>query len=243
MNHAFLLNVHNDSEQALRLVQFLHSKKRENSWLRFYLYFDGPKTNLAWDVMKQYADWAVVARCVPDKAVSINAALSTMAVQALHRGIEVATMLHSDIIPWNRDQFADFIVNFEKSGKAMTYCPMWPKHPYGSFIGPTFNLKKCFEMKILPVKLNAMSPEMKGYCNEGIFQNSLRSVVGWRDEVYPVWQVTQPYTGQLEDPAALKIGHSMDDKFFVFNDLVPESSILHVSDPRFWNQLDFFCRW
>ena len=245
MNHAFLLNLHKDCAQGLKLVKFLHQHKASyRGWPRIYLSYDGPhEWPSEWDTLKPYADYATTAPYAPDKATGICSSLNRLALRAMHDGVGVATLLHSDIIPWHAAHFMGFLADFVESGKAMTYCPMWPKHKYASFIGPTFNLKKCYEQKILPIRLDVMKKDDTGYCNEGLFSNHLKLIPGWREDIYPVWQMTFPYTGQVEDPYALKLGHSVDEQFFVVNDLVPESSIMHCNDERFWSNLQHFCKW
>ncbi len=233
MSHLFMVNAHDEIQQAIRLCQILshHYESRP------LLYLDGRGlTDAEWSTLRPITDGIIIAPNEPSKCKGIINALNGLMAYAIDRKKRVVSFLHADHVPTDRRQWKQFLLRFEASQKTLTFCPMLPGHVAPSFC--TLHFWPEMAAKLFPIKFPmGMTQDNPLWYNEMI--TSLywdTHYPEWRDEAMPVSLLTVPYTGQCRQNGkvtALKEIHGPRYSYSV-NDLCPDSSVVHSNDPGFW---------
>lgn len=242
MSHAFLINVHNDADQAVRQVRLLRK------WFpasRVHVYYDGPGKaghGSQLTFFKEMADRLHMAPCQPKKCLGIIEAFNYLVEEAYCDGAELATILHADMIPTNRLTFNSFLGHFRLSAKLVTWTTMWPGHPCIDFCSLNLRPDLAIQAKLFPVEYRPDPPEETW--NELQFTRSWdRHCPRWRSLAYKVWTIVSPYTGEYrtEDGPVTKWGHTPGLAFSIHN-FTPETSVIHTNSPVFWDHFDELVR-
>ena len=234
MKHAFLMNCHQDLQQAIRCLRLLAEFYPASDRL---LYLDGKdyaESELA--AMRSLVQFCERRHYQPDKIDGTLGALNRLVEIAASGGYGVASFLHADMIPIDRDCFETFLQRFVESNKMLTYTPMWPCSVYASFCDLHFRLPKA--MSLFPVGRRKL-PENWGISNEAFLTASFNEKSpGWQHRAYHLLTIVRPYTGE-SNPS--KHGH-MHECEWVFHNWTPETSVVHANDEDFWNRYHKFAR-
>lgn len=230
MDHAFLINVHKDVEQADRMLDII-AEYYPDSWA--ICYYDGPgdvRVPITW----HYADYQ------PDKIRSIIGALNYLVAKAHQCHCDYASFLHADMVPTDAKTFRRFLKRFAASGKALTYNVMWADHPLIDFCNLHFDVKQVVDMGLFPAAVEPLSSDPR-WVNEAQLTMSFdRSCPVWRERTYRPWTIVLPYTN-MPGSTMDKHGH-LPGGWFVFHNYTPETSVIHTNDPWFWDNYDTIAR-
>jgi hypothetical protein len=242
VDHAFLINVHKDAAQAVRLCRVLRGHFGDGSGVIVYL--DGPEY-----VHEQLDDLHQLATVIrgphqPDKCLGVTTALSCLVMRAGQLGADTCSLLHPDMVPTDRAVWGAFLKRFRASGKALTWAPMHPQHMAASYISLHFRLPDA--ARLFPVRCERVE-EWPG----GGWFNEMQTRLSW-DRAWPEWQQsayemtlhTVPYTGHhwaVEGAPCFKVAHG-PSLSYGYHDYVPESSVVHTDDDVFWQNIDKIVR-
>jgi len=232
VKHAFIMNSHNDLEQAKLCIGLLRKHFPSSS---LYLYYDGPGRPMG--VPCDDLIWADEEPC---KAASIIHALNHLIDMASLKGIDLASFLHADMIPTDAWHWYKFEQRFAESGKALTYTTMWPGHPWIDFCNLHFNLPEVTKLGLFPAHRLSFDRDF----NEHHLTKSLDfNCPTWRQHTYPLWTMVHPHKEKYigVDGPVVKIGHTADLSF-TFHNFTPETSVIHTNDPVFWSNYEELLR-
>ncbi len=236
-DHLFLIHCHKDIEQAGRLLGILREHYSENSGA--VVCYDGePNEKAVETFMGKHGSGYIRGRYEPEKCAGIIKGLNELIFRAGDFRAKVATFLHADMVPTNREHWWLFLRRFLASGRSMTYAPMLPKVEIPSFMTLTFRLPEA--LRYFPINLNSpLSADVKKaghWCNESATWASWRGK-GWKPDVcYPMSLLNWPIKEQCD-----KLIHGPGWEYKVA-DFVPESSVVHSHDPVFWSGYEKVCR-
>lgn len=227
--HAFLINCHTETDQALRLVRLLREYFRDDS--QVFVHLDGPGYDPTW--LSHLHKQAAVLRGdhEPDKCKGILKALSALAERARQAQVEVASLLHPDMIPTDRQAWRTFLRRFAGSTKAMTYAPVWPLSEPPSFC--------CLHWK--PDKASNLFPtqvfDWPGINEAHALASWSQSWPEWKQHAYPMAILNYPHSTCPEGGPMPKVMHG-PGYAYVVHDYCPESSVIHTNDPSFWEHYE-----
>jgi hypothetical protein len=178
---------------------------------------------------------------------SILSALNFLVQHAADREIDVGSFLHADMIPLDRQQFYCFLERFVRSGKMLSFTPIWPDTRVLDFCNLHFRIALVLAAKLFPASLAPIEPRLDFNENQLNFSFH-RSRPGWLEEAYQMWTMVMPFTGQYTGATpdgktvqVVKMGHTLDGCFVVHN-FTPESSVIHTNDPWFWDHYESVAR-
>src|SRR5579859_1458396 len=224
-DHVFLVYCHKEIEQAARQCLLLRRFFSDNS--TNLVYYDGPSPGKAERILGR--NLAAVGSFQPDKCRGIVTGLN--ALIALAEGARIASFLHPDMVPTDREHWRLFLRRFAGSKKAVGAAPMWPKHYGVSFCAFHFALPKASGW--FPAELRE-EPKLdhKGWFNEyQLAQHLDRVDPRWKDDCYHLSLLTMPYKDMVRTPQGPvdKQLHRWGAEYVV-NDFCPETSVVHTND-------------
>jgi len=237
MRHAFLMNVHKDVEQAVRTCELL-LKYFPNSWR--IAYYDGASADLILN-LRYSCSFLTTASYEPRKYSSIMNALNNTMATASQQRIDVASFLHSDMIPMDPWTFERFLDRFLRSGKMMSACAMWPGSNLLDFCNLHFNVRAAMDAGLFLIQPTDGLEGNQDF-NESHFTRHLHRVFPkWRDESYELRSVVVPFTDQykqvkddgVQEVIAVKQTHGLEESF-TFHNYTPETSVVRSNDQVFW---------
>ncbi len=226
-DHLFLVNVHKDVAQAARQTDLL-----SRHFGPVMAYYDGPEPPIDFPA----ADWVVYGSYEPDKCRGILNALNTLIRRTAALGTKFATFLHPDQIPTDRSAWRRFLSRFRESGKALTYAPVRPGSVEPAFIGITFNLPLCG--RLFPV---SYIEGVENFNEKQAGASWHRSWPEWRDHAYPLTLLNWPHSTCPAGGLNAKLMHRPGLEWVV-HDLIPETSVIHTNDPRFYDNYETILR-
>jgi hypothetical protein len=242
VKHAFVLNCHKDVPQAIRVTGLL---KRYFSRSKVFLYIDGnTHSQEQLHLLEGNCGHLHVGDYEPNKCQSIINALNHLILAAGDAQIEVASFLHTDMIPTDLISFYHFIDRFYRANKLISLTPIWPGTSLIDFCNLHFRVAEAVKNRLIPATRIPMSNPGHDYNENQVTQSFNRSSPGWEQNAYLMWTIVIPFDKQyvLRDAAnnpipIAKIGHSVHGQFVVHN-FTPESSVIHTNTQWFWDHYE-----
>jgi len=224
MKHAFIMNCHNDIENAIQSTTLL--KKYWSDKSEVYLYLDGLEySEEVLEIFRENCTEVIQAPYEKEKSISIINALNELITYSKEKEIDVVSFLHADMIPIFPETFYGFVERFHHSHKFMSYTPLIPGWLMIEFTNMHFWLDHPFISECFPASQHNIFP-----CNEYLLTRSFcKTDPKWTGKCYPMFAISLPIT--------LNEGRSYHGSF-IFHNYTPETSVVHTNDPWFWDNYE-----